>query len=709
MRAETTSFAEGVCYSVAALERVGVPVTGTSDPVAVYIDNQKPTVSIDNDGPPPLTKETTASFVFSSTDGIYDSHERQLKCSLDGVSVDCSGKQGKPYVVTVETEGKHKFEVKAKDKAGNTSDPATREWQTDWTPPTKVVFSSTPRAQDRSTDASFSFSYDAGDVKKIECFLDEAPLSTCSSPMSFPVSVKRHTFRVRASDQAGNYSDATYEWLVDQQPPEISLGVHPGARSKENPAVFSFTPKDDDRVELVQCKLDPVETDFHACSGGNTGHSSSVGAEGQYTFHVNAKDRAGNSHAVSYTWTVDRTPPSVIIIDSPGPLSNSTTAKFTFNSFDTDVERFECSPAGASFSPCDKDKPFYFDSRGGQGTQKFSVRAVDTAGNEGAPTVYEWVVDTVPPEVSITSPSAMRIFNTRFPQIAGTTEAGSEVIVSIDKMEAGHLVADKGNGYWAMLAGGKDGLSENTHTVSISARDSAKNPSSEPAQTVTFSIDVTPPVTEVVSKPASRHDSRTSEFLFRSNEEKVVFKCQLDDAKVFTPCDARYVIEKLPNGLHKLLVRAEDSAGNLEASPVSYSWTVYVDSPLYPDIVRPVDRTTVDTETPLISGTAVPGGSVIVVIDGVANPPTAVNLDGYWEFRPAGRLSEGVHTLSGETVDTKGTSSDTRSPETSFTVALPKTAGVLSGGACSAAGSGFMGGTAFWSLIALFGAIRRRS
>jgi hypothetical protein len=41
----------------------------------------------------------------------------------------------------------------------------------------------------------------------------------------------------------------------------------------------------------------------------------------------------------------------------------------------------------------------------------------------------------------------------------------------------------------------------------------------------------------------------------------------------FTPCPSRHVVS-VASGAHTLEVRATDRAGNTDATPASYSWTV---------------------------------------------------------------------------------------------------------------------------------------
>jgi Ca2+-binding RTX toxin-like protein len=78
--------------------------------------------------------------------------------------------------------------------------------QTDTTPP-ETTITSGPSGQVSSTSATFEFT--ASEPSTFACSLDGASFASCASPRTYSgITAGSHTFRVRATDQAGNV-DAT--------------------------------------------------------------------------------------------------------------------------------------------------------------------------------------------------------------------------------------------------------------------------------------------------------------------------------------------------------------------------------------------------------------------------------------------------------------------------------------------------------------------
>ncbi|MGH3085952.1 MAG: hypothetical protein ACRDSJ_01375, partial [Rubrobacteraceae bacterium] len=84
----------------------------------------------------------------------------------------------------------------------------------DATPPDTTITSGPP-AKTKKTTASFSFTSEPG--ARFQCSLDGAAFTDCASPKTFTgLSRKKHTFRVRAIDRAGNVdpTPAVRSWTV---------------------------------------------------------------------------------------------------------------------------------------------------------------------------------------------------------------------------------------------------------------------------------------------------------------------------------------------------------------------------------------------------------------------------------------------------------------------------------------------------------------
>jgi hypothetical protein len=94
----------------------------------------------------------------------------------------------------------------------------------------------------------------------------------------------------------------------------------------------------------------------------------------------------------------------------------------------------------------------------------------------------------------------------------------------------------------------------------------------------TLQIDTAAPVPTFSQEPPSSTPSSTAVFSFTtSNAETggVSYAYELDGASTWTPVSGNSLsLSGLANGSHAIQVQATDGAGNVSASPASYSWTV---------------------------------------------------------------------------------------------------------------------------------------
>jgi hypothetical protein len=117
-------------------------------------------------------------------------------------------------------------------------------------------------------------------------------------------------------------------------------------------------------------------------------------------------------------------------------------------------------------------------------------------------------------------------------------------------------------------------LADGTHTLDVRAKDGNGNVDSTPAH-YGWTLDTVAPDTTISTYPANPSNAATGSFTFSSDEIGAVFQCSLD-AAAFAPCPDSYTTPALVNGSHTLAVRALDVAGNVDATPASYTWMVSV-------------------------------------------------------------------------------------------------------------------------------------
>jgi hypothetical protein len=216
------AFAGGAGRIAVAYERVApeLPYVGASRVFLRFVDlgsspppppDTTPPETMITSGPPGTTHSTSATFGFAA------SEPSTFECSLDGAAFSgCTS----PASYTGVGDGSHTFRVRATDLAGNTDPtPAEQTWTVDTTPP-ETTITSGPPGTTHSTSATFEFT--ASEPSTFECSLDGAAFGGCSSPRTYSgLGLGSHTFRVRATDAAGNTDPtaAARSWTVQANTP----------------------------------------------------------------------------------------------------------------------------------------------------------------------------------------------------------------------------------------------------------------------------------------------------------------------------------------------------------------------------------------------------------------------------------------------------------------------------------------------------------
>lgn len=219
----------------------------------------------------------------------------------------------------------------------------------------------------------------------------------------------------------------------------------------------------------------------------------------------------------------------------------------------------------------------------------------------------------------------------------------------------------------ALLAGVTQDAVGNLNTASTSADN-----------TVTY--DTTPPQTVIDSNPANPSNNANPTFTFSGNDGAgsgiASFECQIDGGG-FSACTSGSSFGPLTDGTHTFDVRAIDNAGNVDASPASFSWTL--------DTVSPDSSFTATPSNP--DGNSAPAFSFTGndgTGSGVASFECQMDGGGFSactsgsSFDP---LADGSHTFEVRAVDNVGNTDptpasytwlvDTTPPDTTITVNPP--------------------------------------
>ena len=606
------------------------------------------------------TNQTSASFSFTSTEA------GSFQCSLDGAAfATCTS----PRSYTGLAAGAHTFQVRATDAAGNVdASPASYGWTVDTTAPNTTITAQPPNPTNQ-TSASFSFtSTEAG--SSFQCRLDGAAFAACTSPQSYTgLTNGAHTFQARATDPAGNVdaSPASYTWTVDTAAPNTTITAQPANPSNQTSASFSFSSTE--AGSSFECSLDGVT--FAVC----TSPRNYTGlAEGAHTFQVRATDPSGNTDATpaSYSWTVDTSAPAAPVLSQPLDGSFNTSGSVTVAGTaepGSSVEVFD-GASSKGLSAADGAGSWTKTLSGvADGSHTYTAKATDAAGNTSTVSNARTVtVDTIAPNTTITAQPANPTSQTSASFSFTSTEAGSSFQCSLDG--AAFAACTSPQNYAGLAAG--------AHTFQVRATDPAGNTDASSAS-YTWTVDTTAPNTTITAQPPNPTNQTSASFSFSSTEAGSSFQCSLDGAP-FAACTSPRSYTGLADGAHTFDVQATDPAGNMDASPASYGWTVDTTAPAAPVLSEPLDGSFNTSGIVTVVGTAMPGSSVEVFDGASSKGLTAADGAGSWTRTLSG-VADGSHTYTAKATDAAGNTStassartvtvDTIAPNTTITAQPP--------------------------------------
>ena len=259
-------------------------------------------------------------------------------------------------------------------------------------------------------------------------------MSACTSPQGYTTLLDgTHTFSVQAKDIANNLSGvASYQWVVDTAaPPAPVIDTHPPVSSNATSAAFTF--HDSEAGASFQCAVDAGA--FAACTSpfNKTGLT-----DASHTFHVKAKDGAGNlSGATSFVWTVDTAGP---VIKVNAPKEGAIYARY---------QRIKASRSCSDSSGVTSCKaPKGFLPTGKVGAHTYTVHATDTLGNQSSKIVHYSVKNAclMTPTIKV-----------RFGQRVITGTAGNDVIRATRPV--GYRISGRGGNDVICTGSGNDVIS----------------------------------------------------------------------------------------------------------------------------------------------------------------------------------------------------------------------------------------------------------
>ena len=367
-----------------------------------------------------------------------------------------------------------------------------------------------------------------------------------------------------------------------------------------------------------------------------------------------------------------KTTPDTALVETPSAISNQARVRILFEARGN-ANNFRCTLDG-SLSAC--VSPFETDVT--DGTHTFEVAAALNMNVDASPATHVWLVDTVPPDTTITSAPA-----------ALDNSLAPELVFAANDAAATFECALDGAAFAPCTAPHTLAVTDGAHTFAVRAKDVAGNVDPTPAMHG-WTVDATAPDTAIVAGPSAGATSGPSgSFTFSSPDATATFECQLD-AAAFVACTSPLAFT-LADGAHTFTVRAKDPGGIVDPSPATRAWTVDAVGPPVSIATGPTNPSNVTTPQFTFSSTDATA-TFECRVDGVtafatcATPFTSGALtDGTRTFRVRGTDAfgnVGADATFTWVVDTVGpTVSFTATPATLSNDSTPSASFTTSGGA----------------------------
>jgi hypothetical protein len=250
--------------------------------------------------------------------------------------------------------------------------------------------------------------------------------------------------------------------------------------------------------------------------------------------------------------------------------------------------------------------------------------------------------------VTIATPSDGSTTGDATPTYSGIATPGATVTVVVDGATVGTAVA-AADGTWSLTPATP--LAEGAHTASASVSGGGRMAS----DTTRFVVDLSTRVE--ITAPAEGSTTRDSTPEIRgTGEPGATIVVSVDGAVLGTVtvgADGTWVLSMampLANGAHTADAVATDTVGNTARARTSFT----VDARTEVDIREPASGSTTRDDTPRISGTAAPGASVAVTVDGMPIGTVTAAADGTWSIDVTTPLADGAHTAEATATDGDG-------------------------------------------------------
>ncbi len=282
-------------------------------------------------------------------------------------------------------------------------------------------------------------------------------------------------------------------------------------------------------------------------------------SQGYHTIAVKAVDKFGNSAVATVSFWIDLTPPEVTIIS---PEQNETiaskeiTVKWHGSDTPTYIDHYEVRIDNHMYRKVGNNTTYTFRDLS-EGKHVVYIKAVDKAKNTRIVSV-EFVVDTKPPEIYITSPSNGTMTNSTNINIVWRAYDYTTNIEEYRVMEGSSLYYEGEENSCSIT------LSEGIHEISVYALDTAGNVGTAE---IIITVDLTPPdvwFENIYDGYVCTSSKLNLTWYSEDNFEVKAHMIYLDGKLVGSVDGETYnlTINDLRDGKHQIKIVAVDTAGN---------------------------------------------------------------------------------------------------------------------------------------------------
>ncbi len=656
------TLAEGPHTIVASADN-GNGVT-TQDSASFSVDTTAPLLSITdpadgeyiNDPNPPITGTADPGLI--------------VNISIDGMDVgfaqaDVNGDWSFTPIAAL-TEGPHLILASTEDAAGNTATDLVNI-MLDLTPPTVTL--SAPQDGSTTGDTTPTVRGRTEADASVEVSIDGTVIGTATADangfwqLDAPVLADGpHTASAVATDRAGNVSaPATTSFNVDSSLLFVAITTPAdGTETNETKPTITGTTIPNATVEIVVDNT-PVGMATADANGDFIFTLADDLSEGPHILTTSVMDN-GITANDEVRIVVDLTGPS-LTIDEPldglvtsnrAPTISGTTDPFTTVVIElpdgTSVTLVSDSVGDYSYTPVD---PI------GEGPVMIVVTAIDAAGNETTE-IVNITIDSISPALDITYPDDDAYIAHGDVVFTGTADPAADVRIFVDGVEIGVVTADI-LGNWSLA--NPTTLADGVHNVTAQTTDAAGNLTQAESD---FIVDSRAPSLTITSPVQAEFVMPGVTTITGTTDPGLVVTVTVDGQPVGTATadangDWTLDVNDLAVGRHTVVAKTANPA----LVPATDEVDFFIGSPVV--ILQPADGGVTASATPAVSGTANPGDTVAIFVDGLKVGEAIADANGDWSFSLTDPLNDGPHTIVAD--------NGTTSASTTFTVAT--TGGVV--------------------------------